>query len=83
MLIIRPGTLTAIDKTGCCNAGTEQLISVTNDTAFPHAGIKTYAGVATAGLWHYPANITNDANTWEVAAFEPAEGFKTRTTAGK
>jgi hypothetical protein len=32
-------------------------------------------------LWHYPAVITNETWTWEIAAFEPAEAFKERTTA--
>jgi hypothetical protein len=72
---------TAIDKTGCCNAGNEQLVSISNDTAFPMARIKTYAGTSTSGLWHYPARITDDAWTWEIAAFEPAEAFTSRTTA--
>jgi hypothetical protein len=43
--------------------------------------MKTYAGLGTGGLFHFPAKITNSSWTWEVAAFEPADLFKTRTTA--
>jgi hypothetical protein len=75
------GSTPAVDKTGCCNAGTEQFVSISNDTAFPTARLKTYAGVSTFGLWHTPARIVNDTWTWEVAAFEPADIFTTRTTA--
>jgi hypothetical protein len=28
---------------GCCGTGVEQLISISNSTAFPNAGLKTYA----------------------------------------
>jgi hypothetical protein len=76
------GTATWIDKTGCCNSGKEQLISITNDTAFPTANIKTYAGMSTDGLYHYPARIINSSWAYEVAAFEPAEAYTERTTAG-
>jgi hypothetical protein len=76
------GTTTWIDKTGCCNSGKEQLVSITNDTAFPTANIKTYAGMSTDGLYHYPARIVNESWTYEVAAFEPVDAFTERTTAG-
>ena len=39
--------------------------------------------MSTQGLYHYPARIVNESWTWEVAAFEPAEVFTDRTTAGK
>jgi hypothetical protein len=76
------GVLTAIEKTGCCNAGNEQLVSISNDTAFPTANLKLYAGTSTQGLWHYPARIVNDTWTWQIAAFEPSEAFTEQTTAG-
>jgi len=77
------GVTTAVAQTGCCSAGNEQLVSISNDSAFAFANIKTYAGLGTQGLWHYPAKIVNDSWTWEIAAFEPAEVFTERTTAGK
>jgi hypothetical protein len=58
-------------------------VSITNDTAFPTANVKTYAGSSTSGLYHYPAKITNETWTWEISAFEPAGLFTERTTAGK
>jgi hypothetical protein len=73
---------TAIEKTGCCGGTNEQLVSFSNDTGFTTANLKLYAGTSTTGMWHYPAKIINDSWTWQVAQFEPAEGFKTQTTAG-
>jgi len=81
MLTHSVGATVAVEKTGCCNSGVEQLISISNDTAFPTARIKTFAGTGTDGLYHYPARITNASWTWEFAAFEPADAFPTRTTA--
>jgi hypothetical protein len=34
------GVTTAISGSGCCDAGVEQLVSISNSTAFPTAGIK-------------------------------------------
>lgn len=34
------GVATAIDGTGCCDAGVEQLISISDDTDFPTANMK-------------------------------------------
>src|ERR1700760_5484 len=80
-LTLSVGTTPALNNTGCCDHGLDQLISISNDTAFPTARIKTYAGLGTYGLFHTPATIVNDAWTWEVAAFEPIGQFTTRTTA--
>lgn len=33
------GVTTTIDGAGCCDTGVEQLVSITNDTAFPTANI--------------------------------------------
>lgn len=35
------GTTTAVAGAGCCDAGVEQLISFSNTTAFPKAGLNT------------------------------------------
>ncbi|ETN38636.1 uncharacterized protein HMPREF1541_06673 [Cyphellophora europaea CBS 101466] len=66
---------------GCCNTGVEQLLSFTNTNAFPQAGIKLNAGVSTAGLYHYPATITDASTTTEIAAFAAAAGFQKSTAA--
>lgn len=75
------GTTTAIPGTGCCDSGVEQLISITNATAFPTAGIKTGQGMTTRGLYHYPAVITNSSIAWEIAQFGAAGSFSSATTA--
>jgi hypothetical protein len=64
---------------GCCDASTEQLFSFSNVAAFPQAGIKTGAGVSTAGLYHYPATITDTTTTTEIAQFAAAGGFQVST----
>ncbi|RDL38733.1 Uncharacterized protein BP5553_03073 [Venustampulla echinocandica] len=66
---------------GCCDTGVEQLISISNATAFPSAGLKTGVGVSTTGLWHYPATITDNTIATEFAQFAPATGFSDKTTA--
>ncbi|KAK4981132.1 hypothetical protein LTR28_004545 [Elasticomyces elasticus] len=75
------GTTTAIAGAGCCNTGTEQLVSISNATGFPTANLKIGATMSTAGLWHYPATITNPSIAWEVARFAPGGSFTTSTTA--
>ena len=67
---------------GCCNTGVEQLISLSSTASFPTSGMKTGAGVSTAGLYHYPATITNATIATEFASFGPATGFPTKSTAG-
>ncbi|OWP04291.1 hypothetical protein B2J93_9359 [Marssonina coronariae] len=67
---------------GCCADGVEQLISISDSSAFASAGMKTGAGVSTAGLYHYPATITNTSIAKEFAAFAPATGFSSSSTAG-
>merc|ERR1711939_1204762 len=56
---------------GCCNTGVEQLISLSSTASFPTSGMKTGAGVSTAGLYHYPATITNATIATEFASFGP------------
>ena len=38
--------------------------------------------MSTAGIWHYPATITNSTLATEFAQFAPTSGFSTTTTAG-
>jgi hypothetical protein len=38
-LTCRTGVAPAIAETGCCDAGVEQLVSFTNTTTFPTAGL--------------------------------------------
>ncbi|KAK4460743.1 hypothetical protein QBC42DRAFT_180254 [Cladorrhinum samala] len=77
------GVTTAIAGAGCCNTGVEQLISISDQSKFPTANLKLNAGVTTAGLWHYPAVITNSTIAQTVATFAPdsAGTFTTTTTA--
>jgi hypothetical protein len=67
------GVTTTVPSTGCCDTA-EQLLSFTNTTAFPTAGLKKDATVSTIGLWHYPATITNTTTTVEIASFAAASG---------
>ncbi|KAK4191039.1 hypothetical protein QBC35DRAFT_512775 [Podospora australis] len=77
------GVTTAIAGAGCCNAGVEQLVSISDTSKFPSANIKTNAGVSTSGLWHYPATITNATLASQIATFAPDSGgtFTSTTTA--
>ncbi|EFY97716.1 hypothetical protein X797_002917 [Metarhizium robertsii] len=76
------GTIVAnTAEPGCCGSNTEQKISLTDISQFPGANLKANAGVSTQGLWHYPATITNTTTTKEVASFEAAAGFASKTTA--
>lgn len=54
---------------GCCDTGVEQLVSFTDTSDFPTAGLRTGAGVSTEGLYHYPATISNSTTTKEIAQF--------------
>lgn len=76
------GTTTAIAGAGCCGAGVEQLISISNTAAFPTAGLNVGATMSTVGLWHYPATITNTTSTTQFAKFGPGGSYSTDTTAG-
>ncbi|KAK0616350.1 hypothetical protein B0T14DRAFT_434676 [Immersiella caudata] len=75
------GVTAAADGGGCCNAGVEQLVSISDSSSFPTANIKTGAGVSTQGLWHYPATVTNSTIARQIAAFSPdTGGLVTSTT---
>lgn len=43
----------------CCNTGVEQLIQISDNSAFPNAGLRKGATMSTKGIYHYPAQITN------------------------
>ncbi|KAJ5050763.1 uncharacterized protein L3040_002634 [Drepanopeziza brunnea f. sp. 'multigermtubi'] len=73
---------TAAVAGGCCEAGVEQLVSISSTAAFPNSGMKVGAGVSTAGLYHYPATISNSSIATEFASFAPATGFSSKSTAG-
>jgi hypothetical protein len=61
---------------GCCGAGVEQYLSLTNLSGFPTANLVQGATISTQGIWHYPATITNPNTTWEVARLAPsADGY--------
>ncbi|KAG9234920.1 hypothetical protein BJ875DRAFT_504369 [Amylocarpus encephaloides] len=64
------GVTTTIPSMGCCETGVEQLLSFTDTSAFPTAGLRAGATVTTVAMWHYPATITG-SNTSEVASFAP------------
>ncbi|KHN93826.1 uncharacterized protein MAM_08305 [Metarhizium album ARSEF 1941] len=67
-------------QTGCCD-NDEQKISLSDTSLFPGANIKANALLSTRGLWHHPTTITNTKTTKEVASFEPAAGYPSKTTA--
>ncbi|KAH6986696.1 hypothetical protein EDB80DRAFT_590019 [Ilyonectria destructans] len=66
---------------GCCGDGVEQLISITDNSDFPTANIKTNAGLSTKGLYHVPAIITDTNTTRTVAKFGTATGFTSESVA--
>lgn len=66
---------------GCCDSTVEQFVSFTNTTGFPTANLKADAGITTAGLWHYPAKITDPSTTWEVASFSAGGGYEKSSAA--
>ncbi|KAI6791281.1 hypothetical protein KC361_g7427 [Hortaea werneckii] len=75
------GVATAIDGSGCCDAGVEQLVSISDNTDFPTANLKIGATMSTQGLWHYPAVITNSSTAKAVAQFASSGSFTSKTTA--
>ncbi|KAL2828816.1 hypothetical protein BJY01DRAFT_255239 [Aspergillus pseudoustus] len=66
---------------GCCEDNIEQLISFSDTSDFPSAGLRTGAGVSTKGLWHYPASIVNSTNTKAIAVFAGNQVIAKETTA--
>lgn len=66
----------------CCDSGVEQLISWSNTSAFPQAGLKEGAGMSSEGLYHYVTTITDPSTTWEVAQWAPNSVYSSPSTAG-
>ncbi|PSR76994.1 hypothetical protein BD289DRAFT_378234 [Coniella lustricola] len=75
------GVTTAISGTGCCDTGVEQYIRINDSSAFPTANLKIGVNASTAGLYHYPAVITNSSIATPFASFDAAASFTTNTTA--
>jgi hypothetical protein len=81
-LDVYPSTAFGTSPAGaCCDAGVEQLLSITNSTGFPTAGMKVGAGMSTQALWHNPATIIDSSTTWEIASFGVGGSFTSPTTA--
>ncbi|KAL2818249.1 hypothetical protein BDW59DRAFT_181935 [Aspergillus cavernicola] len=80
---VKPGRKygTELVSNGCCNAGIEQLVSLSDTTDFPSAGLRTGPGISTKGLWHYPASIVNSNTTKAIAKFASDEITSNETTA--
>lgn len=66
---------------GCCKEGVEQLVSFSDTSDFPTAGLRTGAGVSTKELWHYPAEIVNSTTTKVIAKFASNQVIKNETAA--
>ncbi|KAL4782045.1 hypothetical protein BJX76DRAFT_369411 [Aspergillus varians] len=68
---------------GCCADGVEQLVYFSDTSDFPTAGLRTgsTAGVSTAGLWHYPASISDTNSTKAIATFAAGGGVTGESTA--
>ena len=75
------GTSPADQGVGCCGNDVEQLISLTNNTGFASANVKTGATMSTKNMFHYPAKIIDSATTWQIAKYAPSGVFNTDTTA--
>ncbi|KAH7007078.1 hypothetical protein EDB80DRAFT_764175 [Ilyonectria destructans] len=72
---------TAAVSGGCCGAGVEQLVSITDNSDFPTANMNTNAGLSTIGLYHVPATITDTTTTKAVATFGTTTGFNSESVA--
>ncbi|KAG4029800.1 hypothetical protein MFRU_014g00990 [Monilinia fructicola] len=68
----------------CCNTGVEQLIHISDNSAFPNAGLRTGATLSTKGIYHYPAQITNSTLAKEFLQLGASSDgqFTTTSTAG-
>ncbi|KAF2837346.1 hypothetical protein M501DRAFT_1006822 [Patellaria atrata CBS 101060] len=60
-----------------------QQISISNDTSFKTANLKTgpSAGMDTTGLYHNPAKISDPSMAWEIAQFAAGDGYPVSTAA--
>ncbi|KAH7020337.1 hypothetical protein EDB80DRAFT_562960, partial [Ilyonectria destructans] len=68
-------------STSCCDSGVEQSVYFSDVSDFPTANIKANAEMATDGLYHVPATITDTATTKAVAMFGIATGFTSESVA--
>lgn len=68
----------------CCNNGVEQLIHISDASAFPNAGLRTGATMSTKGIYHYPSQITNSTLAKEFLQLGASSDgqFTTTSTAG-
>jgi hypothetical protein len=68
----------------CCNDKVEQLVSVSDTSGFPNAGLKIGAGVSTLGLYHYPTQIINSTIAKEFLQLGPSSDgqYTNKSTAG-
>ncbi|KAF7949836.1 uncharacterized protein EAE97_003345 [Botrytis byssoidea] len=68
----------------CCNNGVEQLVSISDNSAFPKAGLKTGATMSTKGIYHYPTKITNSTLAKEFLQLGPSSDgqFTSASSAG-
>ncbi|KAI9650099.1 hypothetical protein NHQ30_000112 [Ciborinia camelliae] len=68
----------------CCNNGVEQLIHISDNSAFLSAGLKTGATMSTKGIYHYPTQIINATIAKEFLQLgSSSDGqFTTASTAG-
>lgn len=67
---------------GCTALGgtaTDNGVYITNSSDFATANLKNGATLSIAGIWHYPATISDSSTTWEVAQFGEAGGFAQST----
>ncbi|KAL2067475.1 hypothetical protein VTL71DRAFT_1900 [Oculimacula yallundae] len=82
-LDVAPSTTTGTQSLGSCCGNGIQLVSITNSTSFPGAGLKVGAGVTTKGLYHYPAKIIDPSIAVEIAQFSASaeDGFNSTSTA--
>lgn len=80
---VYPGPKFGVTTAGesCCENDVEQLVSISDTSEFPTAGLKVGEGVSTKGLYHYPAAVTNTTNTKEIAQFAENAVVPKKTTA--
>ncbi|KAK6584729.1 hypothetical protein PZA11_002953 [Diplocarpon coronariae] len=70
-------------NTGCCDAGVEQDVYITNSAHFAQAGMRLEAAMPTRGLYHYPAvkEPNGTVQAMEIAGFGTNHIFPSHTIA--
>ncbi|EDO01997.1 hypothetical protein SS1G_04473 [Sclerotinia sclerotiorum 1980 UF-70] len=68
----------------CCGDGVEQLVHISDNSAFPKAGLRTGATMSTKGIYHYPTQIINSTLAKEFLQLGASSDgqFTTASTAG-